>query len=674
MSRILRSAARLTAASSVALPLTVLAQPAVRPAADSARRDSIARARAALAPVVVTATRLDVPTVAATASVTVLTGDDLRARGVASASDALREVPGVAVLQSGSFGGATSLFVRGGQNSYTKVLVDGAPANLPGGSLDLAYLTLDNVERIEVVRGPASVLYGSDAVTGVVQIFTRRGAQAPVRVRAAARGGSLGAQEGELGVAGTAGTVSYSVSGARHATDGVLPVNNGFRNAVASGALRWAPTARTSAAVAARYSDGVFHYPTTGTGWIPAQADSNAFTASRRLTLSLDAGHFVASRLEGRVLLSESRVDDRGEDAADNAADQGFHSRFTSATTRRAADARVNLYAAPGQVLTAGVELSRQGLATGGWSQMGTGPRTTDAPFDTTRRTTAYYGQWVGELGGRATVTAGARLDDNQYFGTFGTWRVGAGLRLGRGLTVRGAAGTAFKEPTFGEQFTTAWTNGNRDLDPERSRSWELGLEQQALGGRALVRATYFDQRFRDMVVYAFSADRARPDYANVAGAIARGVEAELRGRAAATLGAGLAYTYVHTEVTEAGRAPSLAFARGLPLLRRPRTTVAGDLRWRPLDALTSSVVVTYVGARPDVAFAPDFTASRVRLGGYARTDLSADVRLLRAAGPRPDAALTLRVDNVLDRRVEALAGFPSPGRVALVGVRLGAS
>src|SRR3989442_2233640 len=126
-------------------------------------------------PIVVTATRLPTPADAVAPTVSVLQGDALRGQGLATVADALRAVPGAAVVAGGPLGAQTSLFLRGGESDYVKVLLDGVPVNQPGGSFDWASLTLDNVERIEVLRGPASVLYGSDAVTGVVQIFTRRG-------------------------------------------------------------------------------------------------------------------------------------------------------------------------------------------------------------------------------------------------------------------------------------------------------------------------------------------------------------------------------------------------------------------------------------------------------------------------------------------------------------------
>ena len=133
-----------------------------------------------LNPIVITATRVPVDQSVAPTAVTVIRGEDLRARGVVMVSDALASVPGMTVVRSGSFGATTSLFARGGESDYVKVLIDGVPVNNPGGAFDFASLTTDNLDRIEIVPGPASVAYGSDAVAGVIQLFTRRGT-GPVR-------------------------------------------------------------------------------------------------------------------------------------------------------------------------------------------------------------------------------------------------------------------------------------------------------------------------------------------------------------------------------------------------------------------------------------------------------------------------------------------------------------
>ncbi|UCF39946.1 MAG: TonB-dependent receptor, partial [Gemmatimonadota bacterium] len=250
----------------------------------------------ALAPVVVTATRIPTPRSALAATVTVLKGEDLEADGIRTVADALRDVAGMHVVRGGSHGSLTSLFVRGGESDYVKVLVDGAPLNEPGGAVNLADLTVDNVERIEIVRGPTSVVYGSDAVSGVIQVFTRRG-RGPLGAGASFRGGSRGSLEAELAVDGGNDLVGYSLAASRSATDGIHPFNSGYDNLVVSGALRLTPDVRTDVDLALRYGDSEFHVPTDFTG---ALADSNAVQQRQRFAAALDAGRFLSQTVEGR--------------------------------------------------------------------------------------------------------------------------------------------------------------------------------------------------------------------------------------------------------------------------------------------------------------------------------------------------------------------------------------
>jgi len=162
-----------------------------------------------LKPVVVTATRVPVAADLVVSAVTVLRGTDLVAQGIRTVAQALETVPGAHVVETGSFGGQTSLFMRGGESDYTKVLLDGVPLNQACGAIDLAHLTTDNIDRIEIVRGPVSVLYGTDAVTGVIQVFTRTG-QGLARVGADLHGGTYGSTESGIDIAGGTRTVGYS--------------------------------------------------------------------------------------------------------------------------------------------------------------------------------------------------------------------------------------------------------------------------------------------------------------------------------------------------------------------------------------------------------------------------------------------------------------------------------
>src|SRR6202022_262823 len=148
---------------------------------------------------------------------------------VTRVSDAVREGPGAALVQNGSYGAVTSLFLRGGESRYTKVLIDGVAVNAPGGFFDFSHLTTDNIDRIEIVRGPASVLYGADAVSGIVQIFTRKGsgdASASIGVR----GGTYHSLDIDAGSVGATPLGGFSLGAAQHSTDGILAFNNQYRN------------------------------------------------------------------------------------------------------------------------------------------------------------------------------------------------------------------------------------------------------------------------------------------------------------------------------------------------------------------------------------------------------------------------------------------------------------
>ncbi|MFI5213389.1 MAG: TonB-dependent receptor, partial [Gemmatimonadales bacterium] len=318
---------------------------AARPA-PAQQRDTVS-----LTPIVVTATRSPSPSSELSNAVTVLDGLDLERAGIATVSDAVRSLAGVAIVQNGSFGGVTSLFLRGGESNYVRVLVDGVPVNGTGGYLDLANVSTLNVERIELVRGPSSVLYGSDAVSGVMQIFTRRPSVTHTSVTV--RGGTYGSTDlgFETSMGGRQAGASLGLE--QSTTDGIYAFNNAYRNGTASGSLRLAPDAQTDVLVTARYSDALLHYPTDGMG---AVVDSSQYATSRRLTASLDAGHRLSARVEARVLLGYNEERTRTEDAQDNAADTiglyEYHSR--GLVRRSSADARLNVRGGPSSLYTIG--------------------------------------------------------------------------------------------------------------------------------------------------------------------------------------------------------------------------------------------------------------------------------------------------------------------------------
>ena len=296
-------------------PLFLLALPAFLQAQSSA---------APLTPVIVTATRVETA-VRAPATVTVLSGDSLRARGIVHLADALRVVPGVSVVTASSIGSQSSLFLRGGQGNYVRVLLDGAPLNEPGGSIDLGALTLDNIERVEIVRGPASVLYGADAVTGVIQLISRTGA-AGARAALAMDGGSYGQRDVALSGAIGGQRLSASTSMADRASRGILPYNNEYRNQSAAASLRLAPDARTEAVLSARWLAAAYHYPTESDGSL---GEHNAENTTRRLALAFSGRRVLGERIAASWTLTSSEHYPRSNDGPDSAADTlGFYGFF----------------------------------------------------------------------------------------------------------------------------------------------------------------------------------------------------------------------------------------------------------------------------------------------------------------------------------------------------------
>jgi vitamin B12 transporter len=619
--------------------------------------------------IVVTATRSPQPADRVPTPTTVLDGEALRRRGIRLLADALREVPSLQVVPTGSWGGVTSLFLRGGESDYVKVLVDGVPLNAPGGYVDLAALTVDNVERVEVVRGPASVLYGSDAVSGVVQLFTRAG-NGPVRGGAALTGGSHGSWAGELWGSAGGARVGASLAAARSRTDGTYDFNSDFDNTVLSARLHAAPGLATDLAVSARWGDHTSHFPTDFTG---APVDRNQRTFERALTVGVEAGHRLAPAVEARVALSVLDADGGLADDPDGPADTAgyaFASRRSRDVSRRAADARLRFRVAPEASLTAGVALEREREAQSGrsTSNFGGGAFTeADTPFEQSRLTRGWYAQALAEPVQPLSLTAGARVDDSDAFGAFATWRVGAVVRAARATRIRGSAGTAFKAPSLAETWADSpFEVGNPALDPERTRSWEVGVAQELFDGGVTLEATWFDQRFRDLIQYQ-SAEPGEPTYFNLGGAVARGLEAGTRIRLGRRIRLALAWTRLHTEVTESGTGATSAFAPGEALLRRPANSGSIGVDLDASAAIRLGARVSVAGEREDLDFA-EFPARRVTLDGYALTDLSAEVRLPLAA----PLLATVRLENAFDASYETIVGYPGRGRALFLGLRTG--
>src|SRR3989441_6619296 len=606
-----------------------------------------------LKPVVVTATRVPVAADFVASAVTVLRGADLVAQGIRTVADALQTVPGAHIVETGSYGGQTSLFVRGGESDYVKVLLDGVPLNDAGGGIDLAHLTTDNVDRIEVVRGPVSVLYGSDAMTGVVQVFTRTGQTRTPRLGAELRAGTYGSWNGAFDVVGGTPSVGYAARVSRFSSDGLYPYNNQYRNSVVNARVRVQPDARTDASLTYHYGDDIYHFPTNGAG-VPV--DSNQRAAERGPVLGLNVGRVLSHGLEARFNagLKESRLfyndepDSPGEDGT-------FWSR--DYLRRSTTGGLVTWHARDGINVTGGVEYEDERQR--GTSEFSASFGTFPDSIRVQRHNTGYFSQAVISVG-RTALTLGGRVDDNSQFGSHITYRTGLVYRVATDTRLRASMGTGFKEPTFFENFARGFVLGNPDLHPERSRSWEVGVER---GGLAV---TYFNQRFRDLIEYNPAPPPGAPNYFNVAGAIADGVEASLDQRLTARVLFSAKYTYLHTRVQQSGSPgdPDGLFVPGKPLIRRPAHTLVSQLAASLGTRARVTVGARWVGKRDDLDFSRPAGQRRVTMRPYPRLNAAAEYG-------RGRLLLTGRVENLVDDRAEQIPGFRDRGRTVLLGVRI---
>jgi vitamin B12 transporter len=617
-----------------------------------------------LDPIVISATQTPAAKSSLTQQVTIITGKELRERGIARVSDALRMVPGAQVVQNGSFGSVTTLFLRGGESRYTRVLIDGVAVNSSGGFFDFSHLTTDNIDRIEIVRGPSSVVHGANAMTGTIQIFTKRGAGAP-RITADARAGTYETRDASVGLSGKADEVSYTISGSHHFTDGILPFNNKYLNGTLSSSAAYAGNGGQSASVAARYTTAEFHYPTDFTG---APVDSNSYRVQHRLTVGTEGAIPLARAIEARLSAGSNEVWDLTEDInVPFGAQTRQHSAESSYSRGRSAGARAEL-AFPFGRITAGGDISRESERSTERRGPVAAPQAVVSTFFAARDVRAAFIELIGSGNRGLSYTLAGRLDDNSDFDTHGTYRVGATADLVRGLRVRASVSTAFSAPAFNQLRPTLFTVGSPALRPETARTWEGGVEQRFGNGTVVLSAGYFNQLFNDLIQFvAGGPPEFRGSYANLTAAQSNGYEVAVNARAPAGLVLDASYTQATPHVSRLSSDYSGNLEVGDALIRRPSHSGAATVTQSPFSRLTLSLTAAYVGKRPDLDF-NTFPSPTVTLPSYTRVDGAASFTAYRSA--RNQLSITLRAENALDRRYEDVLHFAAPRRVILVGAR----
>jgi vitamin B12 transporter len=628
-----------------------------------------------LGQIVVTATKTEVPLKNVAASVTVITKEEIEARQATEIPSLLREVPGLNVTQQGSRGSTTTVFPRGGNSNFNLVLIDGVKVNDAGGFFDFGDLSTDNIERIEIIRGPQSALYGADAMGSVIQIFTKKG-KGPPRIEASFAGGNLNTFEEKVNLSGAAGQVGYSLAVGRTDTDGSLPINNAFRETTVSGRLDYQVEKALDLNFTVRYTDSEFQFPTGVAGDRFEPLDPNQSSDRQRLVLSGKASHSLTPWWQQTFQIGWYQQDFAFDDRFDPCCDfSTLQSR--NEEQRFSLDYFWNL-AAPtvlgiSNLVTAGFAYEWQGF------DQRTVITDTDFPFSSSnsdsRDNKAFYLQNQLEWQKRLFLTAGFRVDDNSTFGTEVTPRVSAAYVIPVTETkIRGSYGEGIKEPTFIDIFGdgSEFSRGNVNLKPERSRSWEIGLDQSVLKGFADLSATYFHQRFEDLITAVFVPEPPSGFFRaeNLRSASAEGVEVAARMRPGFGLTVSGTYTFLETKVLDDGGVESGAVQEGKPLIRRPKHSgsLIIDHIW---NRLHSNLTATFVGDRPDAFFDPvTFQSQRVTAKGYATVDVAASYRLLKDRYHLRELTAFGKILNLFDEKYEPIFGFSAPGITFLLGLK----
>lgn len=683
---------------------------------------------------VVTAARNPESLARVTESVTVATAEDIHDLGAGGLADVMRFVPGVAVEGNGRDGGLTSMFSRGGESDYNLVLIDGVRVNQNGGAFDFGRISGIDIDRVEVVRGAQSSLWGSDAMGSVVQVFTRRGAATDVpRVSGSFEGGTFKTFRGEAHVTGGAmNRIDYAVGASRRQNDGafadILPEDDTFEQNTFDATVGTALGSRATVRGGVRYTQADGHSPGAITF---GSRDTGSTYDTKDLSWHVNLAHSAGSRYTG------------------NATVNGF--RYESFSKDTIVDPAYTLYAiiegTPNALFPNGMRLVRQ-ITQAEFSQLsaaGSAPGPNQYLASSTfsesqfslfqskselhRPAVRYQGDYIWGNGQRLAggwewereirpaqtdpatlarlsldnnsffvqqqlnfldqwfVTVGVRGDSKETFDTFFSPKLSVGgfvlpVQSGAVSSVKvfGNIGKGIKSPSFIERYGGGFADPNPDLKVERARTADVGVEATFADQRVRAGVTYFNNEYKDQVAFiGFNVGDGIPDIVNIDKSKANGVELEVAlQRPVSGFTAATTYSLVDTEVVTNFQT-SQQFQPGQPLLRRPRHS--GTIRvGYTMGRLSANFDTRWVGDRHDNTF---FFPQLRTLPNATRPAFSTDLTVnpgYAVAGFGVDyevdrrASIFVRVNNVGDTVYDSTIGYPGLPRSAMAGVRFDVS
>ncbi|WP_421707237.1 TonB-dependent receptor plug domain-containing protein [Algihabitans sp.] len=603
--------------------------------------------------VVVSASRVPLPSSAVGSAVTVITGEELENKQSRFVADVLREVPGVAVNRTGGFGGFTQVRIRGAEANHTLVLIDGMEVGDPfnGSEFDFSQLLTNNIERIEILRGAQSALYGSEAIGGVISITTK-GSQPGFNASAAVEGGSFatknaratasaGFEDFDLSVGIEAfETAGFDIAPSGNENDFSQVISANFRSA-------YRPVENLEFRVTGRLVDREAETDTQDFGTTGEAIDADSYFEGREVNLRTEGqldlfGGTWEQTLGGAFTRSDI---DRFEDGAPTSGSVG---------SKRKLDYQSNVTLETPNLLD-----TVHGFTVFGEVEQERFQSIQPSEADREERTTNYavVGEYRLQAFDRLFLSGSLRRDEFDEFEDATTYRVTGSFDVPEtGSRLHASYGTGIKTPTFGELFgfDPSGFRGNPNLEPERSKGWDVGIEQQFLDGRVVADVTYFQADLTDEIATDFAGGITTP--INLSGESEReGVETSLRIVPFDGLTLSGSYTFLNA------RQPDDRFE-----VRRPRHTASFNANWSFLEERANlNLGVDYNGETEDLEFASATDRTRIRLDDYTLVSLAGRYR------PIDGVEVFGRIENALDQDYEEVFGFETPGRAFFVGARI---
>lgn len=594
-------------------------------------------------PVVVTATTVATPAGQLGVSLNVVTEEDFKTYHYSTVDEALRNVPGVEIRRSGSLGKTTSISIRGANSNQVQVLVDGVRVKSPTlGQVDLSDLSPDLIERIEIIRGPQSTLYGADAIGGVVNIITKKG-KGPFQASVQQEAGNYDTLHSRIQASGAWKIFDYSLSASHLESNGQFQ-NDGSNVNALNGRLGVSLPLDSSLAFIIRYNKSDIGVPVKGVFPGPQPIDPiinpNAKQQSETTVMLLEAKTRPVTWWESTARISRYENNVGFQDPVDPGVDFDFPTFSQINVVRREAEWLNSLHLGSWSTSTVGLGYRHEE-----GDNKGT--------FHTARHVPSIFFEQQLRFFDRLFITGGFRNEDDSVFGSATTERGSLAFVVKEtGTRIRGGAGTGFRAPTFNDLFFPDF--GNPSLQPERSMSYDAGVDQKFWRDRIRLGLTYFRNEFKNLITCCVPIPTAPfGGPVNVGSARSAGIEFTSEADVLPNLVASLNYTYTDTK--------NLQTKRWLP--REPQHRWNIGLTWEPIRRLSLFTQV-YVVTQQWETFGEVFNS------GYTRVDLGGTYRVLEKYRWVQGVDLTLRVQNLLNEGYAEVRGFPALGTNVLVGLR----